>query len=155
MRKVEREITDFNEKVKLLDRCQTIRLGISGGQFPYIVPLSFGYEVVFGKVNIYFHCAKEGKKVELLKLNNNVCIEADVLNGYTDTGHSVTADYESLIGFGKCMQVFGDEIVYGLQLLLNHCGVQKYSAQDCVSRGTVAVYKILVEEFTGKRRFMK
>lgn len=153
MRKVEREITDFNQKTELLDRCQTIRLGIFGEQYPYVVPLSFGYEVDGGKVIIYFHCAKEGTKSELLKKRPNVCVEADILHGYTDTGRSVTADYESVMGFGRCEEVTGGQAVKGLQLLLDHCGIGNYSAKDCAAAGKAAVYRITLDELYGKRRF--
>lgn len=153
MRKADREITSADEKISLLERCQTIRLGLKDGEFPYVVPLSFGFEAETGNVNIYFHCAKEGKKVNLLKADPRVCVEADILNGYKDTGKSVTADYESVIGFGICREVFGDEAVRGLELLLDHCGVKGYRARECASLGRTAVFKIELLEFTGKRRF--
>ncbi len=147
MRKAERAINDFGEKVALLARCDTIRLGLRGDEFPYVVPLSFGFEVKGERVIIYFHCAKEGKKVELIKADPRVCVEADILNGYRDTGKSVTADYESIIGFGLCKQVFG------LDLLLEHCKVLNRSAMQCASLNVTAVYKIELFSFTGKRRF--
>ncbi|MDE6274292.1 MAG: pyridoxamine 5'-phosphate oxidase family protein [Clostridiales bacterium] len=153
MRKYQREITNFDEILSLLDKCQTVRLGLYDGKYPYIVPLSFGWEVADGKLALYFHCAKEGKKVELLAKDNRVCIEADVLNGYVRTDHSVTADYESVIAFGHAEEIFGEEAIRGIELLLDHCHIEGYSARDCVKTGVVAVYKISVEEITGKRRF--
>ena len=66
MRKFQREITDRNELLSVLDACQTIRLGLYDDGYPYVVPLSFGYEQINGKIVIYFHCAKEGKKIDLL-----------------------------------------------------------------------------------------
>ncbi len=155
MRKSDREIIDFNEKIELLERCTTIRLGINGDKFPYVVPLSFGYEAADGKVIIYFHCAKEGEKIRLLKKNQNVCVEADILHGYIDTGKSVTADYESLMGFGRCEEVSGEEAVHGLQLLLNHCATGNYSAAECAAVGSAAVYKVTLSELYGKRRFKR
>lgn len=77
MRKAQREIKDFDGILTVLDGCQTIRLGLYDEQFPYVVPLSFGWESVGGKLLIYFHCAKEGKKVDLIAKNNAVCLEAD------------------------------------------------------------------------------
>lgn len=153
MRKAEREITDFGEKVALLARCDTIRLGLRGDEFPYVVPLSFGFEVKGESIIIYFHCAKEGKKAELIKADPRICVEADILNGYRDTGKSVTADYESIIGFGLCKEVFGEEAVHGLDLLLEHCKVVNRSARQCASLNVTAVYKIELLTFTGKRRF--
>lgn len=153
MRKNQREIKDFGEIVRLLDRCQTIRLGLSGDDYPYVVPLSFGWEVVNGKLNLYFHCAKEGKKVDRIAANDHVCIEADALNGYRETGHSVTADYESVIGFGKAEEVYGEEAVHGIELLLKHCGIEGHSPEQCVMTKLVAVYRIEIAEISGKKRF--
>ena len=154
MRKSNREIKDFNKIVELLDKCQVLRLGLYADDYPYIVPLSFGWEVNEGKLNIYFHCAKEGKKVDLIAKNNKVCVEADILNGYRATERSVTADYESVIGFGTVKEVVGSEAVHGIKLLLEHCGIDGYSPEDCVLMGIVAVYKITVDSITGKKRFM-
>lgn len=153
MRKSQREIKDFGEIVGLLGKCDTLRLGINGDDFPYVVPLSFGYEAVNGKLFIYFHCAKEGKKVNLLKADNRVCAEADILNSYAETGSGVTADYASVIAFGRADEVFGEEAVKGIELLLEHCKIKGYSARECVKMGITAVYRISVESITGKKRF--
>lgn len=154
MRKFQREIKDFNEIIKLLDKCQTIRLGLFDKEYPYVVPLSFGYEVKDGKLFIYFHCAKEGKKIDLISDNNKVCVEADILNDYKRTEHSVTADYESVIAYGKAQQVFDGEAIHGLELLLAHCGIDGYSPEQCWLTDIVAVYKISIDEITAKKRFI-
>ena len=154
MRKNQREIKAFGEILKTLDKCQTIRLGLHDAEFPYIVPLSFGWECVDGKLAIYFHCAPEGKKVELLARNGKVCVEAGTLNGYARVGLSVTADYESVIAFGRAERVYGKTAVSGIELLLAHCGAANVSAKDCVLSNVVAVYKISIDSITGKKRFI-
>lgn len=154
MRKFQREIKDFDEIIKLLDKCQTLRLGLFDKEYPYVVPLSFGYEVIDGKLFIYFHCAKEGKKIDLLSANEKVCVEADTLNGYKKTEHDVTADYESVIAYGSAHEVFDGEAIHGLELLLAHCGIAGYSTEKCVLNEMVAVYKICVDEITAKKRFI-
>lgn len=111
MRKKQREITEFDKMVEILDKCQTIRLGLFDEVYPYIVPLSFGYEAVEGRLYIYFHCAREGKKVDLAAENGHCCVEADFLNDYKRTEHGVTADYESVIAYGSLERVFADEAV--------------------------------------------
>ena len=155
MRKSDREIKDVEEIKKLLDECQTIRLAMHDEPFPYIVPLSYGWEEKGGQFFIYFHCAKEGKKLDLIESNGNVCLEADALEGYVDTGHSVTADYRSVIAFGRAERVYGEELVHGLELLLKHCRVEGYSARDCAATGITAVVKITIDSITGKKRFNK
>lgn len=153
MRKADREIKDFEEIKELLDECQTIRLAMHDEPYPYIVPLSYGWEERDGKLFVYFHCAKEGKKLDLITKNGNVCFEADCLAGYKSTGHGVTADYRSLIAFGKAERVYGEELVRGLELLLAHCHVEGYSARECAAMGITAVVRITVNGITGKRRF--
>lgn len=154
MRKARREVKDFDMIIKLIDKCQTVRLGLFDKTYPYIVPLSFGYEVKDRKIYIYFHCAKEGKKIDLIAKNNNVCVEFDTLNGYRELEHGVTADFESVIAFGKAQQVFEAEAVHGLELLLEHCGIDGHSPQECWLTNIVAVYKISVDEITAKKRFI-
>ena len=153
MRKSDREITAHAEVLKLLDGCDTIRVAMHDEPYPYVVPLSFGWEQTEDGLFIYFHCAKEGKKLDLITKNGNVCFEADCLAGYKSTGHGVTADYRSLIAFGKAERVYGEELVRGLELLLAHCHVEGYSARECAAMNITAVVKITVESITGKERF--
>lgn len=154
MRKSQREVKDLDSVIEILNKCQTIRLGLYDGEYPYVVPLSFGWEVKDGKLFIYFHCAKEGKKIDLIASNNKLCVEADVLNGYKKTERGVTADYESVIAYGQAREVFDEEAVRGIKLLLDHCGIDGYSPENCVLTKIVSVYKITVEKITGKKRFI-
>lgn len=153
MRKSDREIKNFDEVLSLLDECQTIRLAINGDPYPYVVPLSYGWEYKNGKVYVYFHCAKEGKKLDMIEQDGNVCFETDILSGYRSAGNGITADYRSVIAFGRAERIYGEELVHGLELLLRHCKVTGYSAEDCAARDITAVVKITVESITGKRRF--
>jgi nitroimidazol reductase NimA-like FMN-containing flavoprotein (pyridoxamine 5'-phosphate oxidase superfamily) len=153
MRRSDREITNFNEIVDVLRRADTIRLGLPGEPYPYVVPLSFGFEVVDGKITLYFHGAKNGLKHELIAKNPRACVEADIFHGYAETKKSVTTEYESVIGFGVCERVAGDEAAHGLDLLLTHCGYDGY-VYNHAALGVVAVYKVVLESVTGKRRFV-
>ena len=153
MRKANREITDFQEKIALLERCDTIRLGILDDDAPYIVPVSFGYEVTGETVSVYFHGAVAGRKFELLKKHPRVCVEADVCNGFVDNGEGgATCDYESLIGWGNAELLEGEEAKKGVRLLMEHCGFADYPCGDEVMKIT-AVHRITLDALTGKRRF--
>lgn len=152
MRKASREITNFNEIVEELSRCDTIRLGISDKDAPYIVPLSFGYEVLNGKLAVYFHGAKEGRKAELLRALPRVCVEADLCHGFLPNGRGgYTCDYESVIGYGFVEALEGEEAVKGVTLLNEHCGIQ---AEACPpeAMAVTAVNRVVLDELSGKRR---
>jgi nitroimidazol reductase NimA-like FMN-containing flavoprotein (pyridoxamine 5'-phosphate oxidase superfamily) len=153
MRKAEREIRDFEEIVRLVERCDTIRLGLLDDGAPYIVPLSFGYEVADGKITLYFHGAAEGRKVGLIARNKRVCVEGDLCHGFVDNGRGgITCDYESFIGYGDCVSVSGEEAEKGIALLMAHCGHPEFSCPPEVMAIT-AVYKTVLDEVAGKHRF--
>lgn len=43
----------------------------------------------------------EGMKNDLIVNDPNVCVEADIMRGFVNSGFKTTADYESVIGFGR------------------------------------------------------
>jgi nitroimidazol reductase NimA-like FMN-containing flavoprotein (pyridoxamine 5'-phosphate oxidase superfamily) len=154
MRRSDREITDFNKIIDVLRRADSIRLGLHNEPYPYVVPLSFGYEVADGKIILYFHGAKEGLKHDLIACNPHVCVEADIFHRYAEVPpNSLTTEYESFIGFGLAELVTGDEAVKGMDLMLTHCGYAGFE-YDRAALNFTAIYKITLDSFTGKRRFV-
>lgn len=151
MRKSEREIKDFPDLLELLNRCDTIRLAMNGEEYPYVVPLSFGYEIIDGRIVLYVHGAREGKKHQLLAINNRVCVEADICHRFAETEQGVTTVYESIIGFGSAEKIFDEQAAHGLDLLLSHCGFDGYAYEHAVTH-VLTVYKITLDSVTGKRR---
>lgn len=59
MRRKDREVQDRQEIFDILRRCDTVRIGIQGEKYPYVVPVSFGMEVVNDQAVVYFHCAQK------------------------------------------------------------------------------------------------
>ena len=45
MRRKDREITDFDEMMKIIAKCDTCRLALFDDEFPYIIPLNFGTNI--------------------------------------------------------------------------------------------------------------
>ena len=74
MRRKEKEITDKTAIESIILRSSVCRLALSEDNHPYIVPLCFGYK----DNTLYFHSALEGKKLDIMKNNNNVCFEFDI-----------------------------------------------------------------------------
>jgi len=153
MRRSDREIKNWDEIVDVLKRADTIRLGMNGEPFPYVVPLSFGFEDCGGQLALYIHGATEGLKHTLLDKNNNVCVEAGIFHRYAETATGLTAEYESVIGFGAAEVVHGEEAVRGLDLICSHCGYHGYE-YDKAALGYMRIYKIELSSVTGKKRFV-
>ena len=63
MRRNDREITEFSEMTDVMKRRDVCRLALNDEDgYPYLLPLNFGMEETDGRVTLYFHGAKEGKK---------------------------------------------------------------------------------------------
>jgi len=76
----EQEIKDTAELKAILAKTQYVTIAMCRGDEPYLVTLSHGYDAE--KNVIYFHCAYEGKKIDILKANNRVWGQAIVDRGY-------------------------------------------------------------------------
>ncbi len=152
MRRRDREVRNDDQIFDMLSRCDTVRIAMRGEEYPYIVPVSFGAERADGKPVIYFHCAREGMKIDLIKQDPHVCVEGDIFIRTEPTDHGITTRYESVIGFGICSFVTDPgEIVHGLKVLTEHYGYRNYPLEKCRALEHLYVGKIVLEEITGKR----
>lgn len=154
MRRSDREIKDFDEIVKVLDKCDAVRLAFNDGEYPYIVPLSFGMQVEDGKITLYFHSAKEGKKIELIKKNKKASFEADCSHKlvFDEEKGNCTTEYESVIGCGETEFVDDEnEKTKALKILMKHYRREDFPYSAALVPAT-AVFKLKVNSITGKRR---
>jgi nitroimidazol reductase NimA-like FMN-containing flavoprotein (pyridoxamine 5'-phosphate oxidase superfamily) len=153
MRRTDREVKDRRELLDILWRADTVRLGLHDQPYPYVVPLSFGMEATEETLAIYIHGAMVGHKHDLIRRDPHVCVEASIFHRYAKTEASATTEFESFIGFGKAELVRGEEAVKGLDLLLAHCAIEPFPYSPQMLEVT-SVYKITMDSFTGKRRFV-
>lgn len=151
MLRKDREVKDKAEKIDILKRCDTLRIAFLDGEYPYIVPVSFGLRVEGESILLYFHGAKRGHKIELIEKSPKVCIEGDIFYKIEETTHGITTRYESVIGVGVIEKVEGDEVIEGIQEICKHYNRPAYPIGRCKGLPMTAVYKIKVESLTGKR----
>jgi nitroimidazol reductase NimA-like FMN-containing flavoprotein (pyridoxamine 5'-phosphate oxidase superfamily) len=163
MRRSDREVTDIAEKLKIIDQCKVCRLAMSEDNRPYVVPLNFGYEYSAGGIDggdgvltLYFHGAHEGRKIGILKKNNNVCFEMDGEHELTIAENDCEYGYNfaSVIGFGKLEFIENkDEKIRGLSFLMKHqTGEDREFVFEDGRLNATMVCRVRAEEFTGKRR---
>ncbi len=155
MLRKDREITDINDILKIIDEVKYLHLGLFGAEYPYIVPLNYGYEYVDGKLIFYAHSARKGYKLDLIRENPKVCVELDS-NFELISGGDVPCKYggafSSVIGFGTAELVTDvQEKVKGLSILMKHQTGRSFEILDKMA-AAVEVIKIVVPEFTGKAR---
>lgn len=153
MRRDDREVTDIKEIFAMLDRCTSLSLGMYASDYPYVIPMTFGCRMEDDKICVYFHCAGEGKKWELLHQDNRVCVEAHVYERVEETGTGeITARYESVIGFGTAQLIEEQaEKVNAIRIILDHYNASGFPATSCKGLIRVRVYKVVLDRVSGKR----
>lgn len=153
MRRKDREITDFQEMIAIMERCDVCRIALHDGDYPYMLPLSFGLDVQEEQVFLYFHAASEGKKLDLIARDNRAAFEMDcghqlVLN---EEKMSCTMAYESVMGHGTIELVPEGEKYSALKILMRHYHAEDFPFDTRPVKAT-AVLKMTVADMTAKRR---
>jgi uncharacterized protein len=148
MRKGEREIKDRSEIDAVMRKSRVCRLGLTDGHEPYVVPLCFGYD---GKA-LYFHCAPEGRKIDLLLRNNKVCFEVDWLEEIIEHKQACRwgARFESVIGSGTATFLeTPEEKRRGLEILMKQYSPMDFTFPDDILSHTMVI-RIDIESISGK-----
>lgn len=153
MRRKDREITDSNKIEDIISRCICCRLGFCDDGEVYIVPLNFGYEIKDNAYVFYFHGAKEGRKLDLIRKNPNVGFEMDTnyaLNE-SDVACGYSARFQSIIGNGIVSIVTDqEERLHGLSLIMEHnAGKKEWTFNEKMVDAT-AVTKLQVTKLSCK-----
>jgi nitroimidazol reductase NimA-like FMN-containing flavoprotein (pyridoxamine 5'-phosphate oxidase superfamily) len=80
MRRKEKEITDRKEMVRILTEAKYVTVAMTDVDGPYLATLTHAYDPA--KNAIYFHCASDGRKVDVLRRDNRVWGQALIDRGY-------------------------------------------------------------------------
>jgi len=155
MRRKDREVTDIGEIEEILQKCMTCHMAMVDDNTPYVVPLSYGYSILDGNVlELYFHSALEGKKLEVLKRDSNVCFaishEGEPI--YSDNPCNSGYYFSSVIGFGNAVFVNDPvEQCDALSILHKHQTGKDVQFKPEQAKN-VCVFKIVSSDFTGKKK---
>ena len=153
MRRKDREVADFDRLVDIIGQCHVLRLGLADGDFPYIVPVNFGYTVRGREVRFYIHGAMAGRKYELL-LNNPYCsfeMDVPVKLDCVKESRSVTMRYRSLMGRAKARLLEGAEKERAMDgaIMARYEETRSFNYNRAAVAHT-AVWELTVLEMTGK-----
>ena len=150
MRRTDKEIESREEINAIIRGSHVCRIALAMDNMPYIIPVSFGYD---GE-SIYLHTAKEGKKINYFKDNNNICFELErnvKLCKDSKNACKWTFSYESVIGFGKIHEL---ESLEKREVGLNRI-MSQYSGKKWVfgeeRLNDIRVWRIEIASMTGKR----
>jgi nitroimidazol reductase NimA-like FMN-containing flavoprotein (pyridoxamine 5'-phosphate oxidase superfamily) len=101
MRRKEREITDRKEIDGIVYSARVMHLALADNNMPFLVPVFYAYD----GSSLYFHSAKAGTKIDILKRNSQICFEISVDHGVieSDSPCDFEARHRTVIGFGKAV----------------------------------------------------
>ena len=149
MRKKEKEITEASAIEAIIKKSLVCRLALSDDNFPYIVPLCFGYR---DRV-LYFHGSLKGKKVDIIKKNQNICFEFDINTEIVKAEDAChwSMKYRSVIGFGKA-QLLEDieEKRKALNIIMSQYSNGTFEFNDAILKKS-GVIKVEIENMKGKQ----
>lgn len=130
MRREDRRVTDPAAILSIIEAADSCRLGLVDDSgplpVPYIVALNFGYAPAGAdglEGTFWFHCAREGRKLELIARNPTVCIQLDAEHEPVKNalGCGWGMKYASVVATGRARIVENPtEVQYGLECLMAH-----------------------------------
>jgi len=152
MRRKDKEIVDEKVMVSIIEKAIVCRVAMCWQDEPYVIPMNFGYQDNY----IYLHSAREGRKLDILRNNNKVCIEvdADVELVQSQVACNTSMKYRSVLAFGKAI-ILKDiaEKKRALDIIMHHyCYHASPSVfhypEDALEK--VIIVKVKIENMTGK-----
>ena len=149
MRREEKEIRDSVIIADVLSKAAVCRLGLCDGDRPYVVPLCFGYK---GNA-LYFHCGSQGKKLDILRKNNNVCFEVDIDCEIIEADRPCDwgMKYESVIGYGKAVFIEDEgQKRKALDIIMQQYSNGVFEYPQEAAKNTIVI-KVEIESMTGKK----
>ncbi len=154
MTRREREVTDINEIIKILDNSKVLHLGLVDGDEAYVVPMNYGYTLENGKLTLWLHGARRGRKLDLMRANPKVFFEMECgiqpFEGEIACKYGIT--YSSIMGRGVAEIVEDVETKKSaLSFLMKTQTGKDFEFEDKMV-AFVSVIRIDVSEFTAKHR---
>ena len=150
MRKARQEITDRQELEEILQGSIICRMAMLDGGKPYIIPVNYGYR----DGCIFIHSAPEGKKIDLLSQNQEVCFEVEdkveIIRG--ERACDWTTRYRSVLGYGN-VEILSDEASkqQGLEVIMAQHGAPELIEFDPKNLKRMVILKLTITSMTGKK----
>ena len=152
--KRERQVTDPEQIIRILDTAKVLNLGLSVNDEPYVVPMNYGYRMEDGKLTLYLHSAVKGKKLDMIRANPKVFFSMDCdrmpFEGRVPCQYGIV--YSSIMGRGTATLVEDvEEKKQAMSILMKTQTGKDFTFEDRLVT-IVTVIRIDVAEYTAKHR---
>jgi nitroimidazol reductase NimA-like FMN-containing flavoprotein (pyridoxamine 5'-phosphate oxidase superfamily) len=136
-----REIVLQSAMEEIIRKCQYCTMAMVDQQNqPYVLPMNFGY----ADGVVYLHSAPEGKKVDILRNNNRVCLafstDHELKHQHEEVACSYSMKYRSVLVYGK-VEFIDDP---GEKRRVLNILMKQYTGRDDFSYHEPAIKNVLV-----------
>ena len=150
MRRKDREMTS-EFALQVVDKCEWATLAmITPEGTPYCVPVTIARIDGF----IYFHCAKEGRKIDCMKFDDNICLSC--VGDTQRLSDEFSTRYESAVVFGKAIHVTDDEEkIKALRAIsVRHTPDNMPNFDEAIQKSLwrTDIWKVSIDSITGKSK---
>ena len=157
MRRKDRQITEIESIRAILDKAKVLHLAMIDGARPYVVPMNYGYALADGRLTLYLHGAKEGRKLDVLQQNDRVAFVLETDDSPVSGGDipcKYGEAYASVMGEGTAV-LLDDPVqkIEALQILMKTQTGREFAFTPAMAE-SVAVIRVNVDTFTAKARPM-
>lgn len=142
---------DKFEIKQIIDKCDSCFLAMVDQEGkPYLLPFNFGYQ----DDTIYLHSDPNGKKIDILKNNPDVCVafstDHKLFFRHETVACSYGMDYRSVLAYGKIVFIEDyDEKVKVLNIIMRKYAGKEFNF-NAPAVNNVAVYKVEISKIEGK-----
>ncbi len=146
LRRIDKQMTS-EDSIALLKRGREGILGTIGDQgYPYTVVVNY----VYFQGKIYFHCAREGHKID--NINKYDKVSFSVYDHVEVVGEQLNTHYQSVLVFGKATVISPTAEIL-MALIRKYVDMDIEKATEYIKReiSETAVVEIEIEHMTGKK----
>jgi len=145
-----KEFTDLESIEKIIRSTTFCHVGLTDGNQPYVLAFNFGYQ----DNTIYIHCGKDGRKLDILRRNNKVCVQfqsdLDMFSRHEQVACSWRQRYRSAMAFGKAYFIESyDEKIAALQIFMKQYAEREFKFNE-PAVNNIEVIKIEIDTITGR-----
>lgn len=140
-----------NERIeKIIKKCNVCFIGVVDDDMPYVLPMNFGY-----KDNvIYLHSAPEGRIIDILNKNKNICItfstDHELVFQHPEVACSYRMKSKSVVAWGKVIfQEDFEKKKEALHIIMEQYSEKKFEYSEPAIKN-VKVWEIPVDKVSCK-----